>query len=113
MSRKDPLTAIGTTVSLDFEEVYGCEGLQSEQRLLIAVVQRALYDYAFPQKGKAHHQFDAAFWLFNNEAHGPMSLHWICEHLSDHPEALKRTIRLAARQKNFRNNAVIFRVDRR
>lgn len=96
----------------DYHQVYEFVAPCPEKRLLIAIIQRALYDYAFPIKGKAHYTFDAANWLFS-ESQTPMSLNWCCQILSDYPDSLKLQIRKAAKNKTFKPNAVIFRVDTR
>lgn len=102
--------AVDTT---DYDESQAIEDQMPEKRLLIAIVQRALYDYAYPVPGKAHLQYDAAAWLFNPTSHGLMSLHWICTILSEDPEHLKKRIQKAAKSKIFKGNSVIFRVDTR
>ena len=96
----------------DYDQVYEYVAPCPEKRLLIAIIQRALYDYAYPVRGKAHYTFDAAAWLFS-EAWTPMSLNWCCSILSESPDSLKLKIRRAAKDKSFKPNAVIFRVDTR
>ena len=96
----------------DYYHVYESVAPSPERRLLIAVIQRALYDYAYPIKGKAHYTFDAAHWLFS-ESQVPYSLVWCCHILSEYPDSLKLQIRRAAKTKSFKQNAVIFRVDTR
>lgn len=108
-SRRTPPTYFDLT---DYDQVYEYVPPSPEKRLLIAIIQRAMYDYAYPVKGKAHHTFDAAAWLFSESWH-VMSLNWICAVLSDYPEHLKRIIRKSAKEKTFKQNSVIFRVDTR
>ena len=98
----------------DYDQVYATDLHVPEKRLLVAIIQRALYDYAYPVKGKAHWSFDAAHWLFSDNW-TPMSLNWICAALSENdcPDHLRRIIQKAAKEKNFKSNSVIFRVDTR
>ena len=96
----------------DFDQTYAGQPHLPEKRLMLAIIQRALYDYTHPIKGKAHVAFDAAHWLFSTETH-IMSLHWICATLSDFPDSLQKAIQKAARSGKVKSNSVIFRVDTR
>lgn len=96
----------------DYDQVYYQTPHNPEKRLLIAVIQRAIYDYAYPVKGKAHISFDAAAWLFSQSV-DVMSLNWVCQILSDSPESLMKMIQRAAKSGKLKPNSVIFRVDTR
>lgn len=96
----------------DFDQTYVTQPQLPEKRLMIAIIQRAMYDYTHPIKGKAHIAFDAAAWLFSSETR-LMSLHWVCATLSDYPESLRASIQKAARSGKMKTNSVIFRVDTR
>lgn len=103
-----PKTPYDTT---DFFQVYDVDDIVPEKRLLLAMVQRAVLDYASPEKGKEFWQHDAYRWIFSNETH-PYTLIWCCEILSDNPQELHRRIQLAARTKTYKSKYVIVRVDR-
>lgn len=104
-----PKNPIDTT---DYDQVYEQVPPSPEKRLLIAVIQRAVYDYAYPVKGKAHIAYDAAAWLYS-DSQGIMSLWWVCQILSEYPESLKGLIQKSAKTGKFKPNSVIFRVDTR
>jgi hypothetical protein len=96
----------------DFDQINVTSPELPEKRLMIAMIQRAMYDYTHPVRGKAHLAFDAAAWLFSSDTK-LMSLHWICATLSDYPESLRASIQKAARSGKMKTKTVIFRVDTR
>ena len=95
----------------DFFQVYDVDDSTPEKRLLLAMVQRAVLDYANPEKGKEFWQHDAYRWLFSTETH-PYTLVWVCEILSDNPIELQRRIQFAAKSKTYKSKYVIVRVER-
>lgn len=101
------LNAIDTT---DFFQALEQQFTLPEERLLVAIVQRALMDYISPEHGKAHWQYDAGAWLFSS-SQTPYSLYWICEILSEAPTDLQKRIQFAAKTKVIRAGGVIMRVD--
>jgi hypothetical protein len=84
--------------------------LGPEKRLLVAVIQRAMVDYAVPIKGQHHIQKNAGKWLFSKSKH-PMSLYWICEMLSESPEWLQKSIQQMVQSGKMKSHIVIIRVD--
>jgi hypothetical protein len=96
----------------NFFQVYSSGEYMPEKRLLVAVIQRALADFTVPDGTHPLLKWEAGKWLFS-DSHEIMSLWWICSALSDDPKRLRDKILAAAKQKSWRQKAVIFRVDRR
>lgn len=81
-----------------------------EARLLVAVLQYAIIDYADPESTEPQ-RWDAANWLFSTSIK-VMSMRWICSMISDNPEYLRERILAKVKTMNSRPKLIMARVDR-
>lgn len=82
----------------DFFQVYASELRSPEKKLLVAVIQRAIDDF-YMIKSKPWVAWEAGKWLFS-ESRAVMSLCWICDHLSDDGESLRRGVINLVKKRN-------------
>lgn len=82
-----------------------------ELRLLVAVLHKAVHDYASPQSTECR-RWAAAKWLFD-PSHRIMSVWWICQMLSDDPDGLRERILTNVKELRGKPKLVMFRVDTR
>lgn len=87
-----------TAPSLSFEHSpdEGPKTLSPEQRLIAAVLRRAVWDFAYyrdsePGTDRYEIAADAAGWVFY-EGHEHMSFHYACEVLSIDPEEVRKSM---------------------
>jgi hypothetical protein len=77
------------------EQATAPAALLGEQRLLWAIIERAIRDCL---KRQRHISRDAEQWFDNIESREPFSFGWICEHLGLEPAVFGPELREAARK---------------
>lgn len=96
----------------DFFSVVQSSPHQPEVRLLMAVVHKAIHDYADPNS-RFFLRWRAAKWLFS-DSREVMSVWWICQALSEDPDWLKAKLlerAKALKRAGEKPTTVCFRVD--